>query len=124
MGALLKAERSQQAAYQLAAGELWLNKEGWVFTDASGMHRKHRTIQNDFRKLIASLGLQGTRFHDLRHSCAILALQSGCDVKSIQSMLGHFSAAFTMDVYADVSQKMKTDTQNRMEQAFQSALLG
>lgn len=124
VGALLKAERSQQAAYQLAAGELWLNKEGWVFTDASGMHRKHRTIQNDFRKLIASLGLQGTRFHDLRHSCAILALQSGCDIKSIQSLLGHYSSAFTMDVYADVSQKMMTDTQNRMEQAFQSALLG
>lgn len=56
-------------------------------------------------------------FHDLRHSCAILALQSGCSVKSVQSLLGHFSSSFTMDVYGAVSDTMKKDTQDKMEQA-------
>ena len=39
--------------------------------------------------------------HDLRHTAASLAVQSGANVKVIQRMLGHKSAAMTLDVYAD-----------------------
>ncbi|AZS36258.1 Tn916 family transposase [Microbacterium lemovicicum] len=40
--------------------------------------------------------------HDLRHTAASLAVQAGAHVKSIQRMLGHASAAMTLDVYADL----------------------
>ena len=40
--------------------------------------------------------------HDLRHTAASLAVSAGANVKVIQRMLGHASAAMTLDVYADL----------------------
>ncbi|MDR7185501.1 integrase [Microbacterium trichothecenolyticum] len=40
--------------------------------------------------------------HDLRHTAASLAVQAGAHVKAVQRMLGHASAAMTLDVYADL----------------------
>jgi integrase len=40
--------------------------------------------------------------HDLRHTAASLAISSGANVKAVQKMLGHASAAMTLDVYADL----------------------
>ena len=40
--------------------------------------------------------------HDLRHTAASLAVSAGGNVKAIQRMLGHASAAMTLDVYADL----------------------
>jgi len=40
--------------------------------------------------------------HDLRHTAASLAISAGGNVKAIQRMLGHASAAMTLDVYADL----------------------
>ena len=38
--------------------------------------------------------------HDLRHTAASLAVSAGAHVKAVQRMLGHASAAMTLDVYA------------------------
>lgn len=38
--------------------------------------------------------------HDLRHTAAALAVSAGANVKALQRMLGHASAAMTLDVYA------------------------
>jgi integrase len=40
--------------------------------------------------------------HDLRHTAASLAVQAGAHVKAVQRMLGHSSAAVTLDVCADL----------------------
>lgn len=40
--------------------------------------------------------------HDLRHTAASLAIAAGANVKAVQRMLGHASAAMTLDVYADL----------------------
>ena len=40
--------------------------------------------------------------HDLRHTAASLAVASGANVKAVQKMLGHASAAMTLDVYTDL----------------------
>ena len=40
--------------------------------------------------------------HELRHTAASLAVQSGANVGAVQRMLGHASAAMTLDVYADL----------------------
>jgi integrase len=40
--------------------------------------------------------------HNLRHTAASLAIASGANVKAVQRMLGHASAAMTLDVYADL----------------------
>jgi integrase len=40
--------------------------------------------------------------HALRHTAASLAASAGANVKVSQRMLGHSSAAMTLDVYADL----------------------
>jgi integrase len=40
--------------------------------------------------------------HDLRHTAASLAVSAGANVKAVQRMLGHASAAMTLDAYSDL----------------------
>jgi integrase len=54
-----------------------------------------------FRRLL-SLGrplITGTRFHDLRHAYARTLLAANVHPKVVSDVLGHSSAAFTMDTY-------------------------
>ncbi len=55
-----------------------------------------------FRELFGITDSKGNplRFHDLRHTWATIAVQSGADIKSISACLGHSNAAMTLDVYA------------------------
>ena len=54
------------------------------------------------------------------HSYAVAAIKSGDDIKTVQENLGHATAAFTLDVYAHVTEQMKRDSAQRMEQFIQS----
>lgn len=40
--------------------------------------------------------------HELRDTAAWLAISSSANVKAVQRMLGHASAAMTLDVYGDL----------------------
>jgi hypothetical protein len=44
-------------------------------------------------------GAHGVRLHDLRHTCASLAISSGANVKVVQRLLGHKTAVLTLDRY-------------------------
>ena len=60
------------------------------------------------RKLLAKAGIEEhVRFHDLRHTFATMALSSGVDVKTLSSMLGHYSAGFTLDTYTHITSEMQ-----------------
>ncbi len=52
-----------------------------------------------FHVAAAAIGIPELHPHELRHTAASLAIASGADVKVVQQMLGHSSAAMTMDVY-------------------------
>lgn len=52
---------------------------------------------------------------DLRHSYAVAAIRAGDDIKTVQSNLGHATAAFTLDVYGHVTDQMKQASAARME---------
>jgi len=44
--------------------------------------------------------LEGLTPHELRHTAASLSVSAGANVKAVQRMLGHASAAMTLDVYS------------------------
>jgi integrase len=46
------------------------------------------------------VGLDGLTPHELTHTAASLAIATGASVKAVQRMLGHASAAMTLDVYS------------------------
>ena len=66
-------------------------------------------IYRNPKRIFASIGAPELRFHDLRHSYAVLSLQSGCDIKTVQENLGHYAAAFTLDTYGHVTQQMRRE---------------
>jgi integrase len=54
------------------------------------------------RQGVAASGIPRATPHDLRNSAASLAVSAGANVKAVQKMLGHASAAMTLDVHADL----------------------
>ena len=66
------------------------------------------------KKLLSDAGLESIRFHDLRHTFATLAIQNGVDIKTLSSMLGHYSAGFTLDTYAHVTDKMQREAAKKV----------
>ena len=59
------------------------------------------------------------RPYDFRHSYAVASLRAGDDIKTVQSNLGHHTAAFTLDVYGHVTEEMKRASAERMEKFIQ-----
>ncbi len=55
-----------------------------------------------FKSALTKAELPTMTTHDLRHTAASLAVQAGANVKTVQRMLGHTSAAMTLDVYSDL----------------------
>lgn len=111
----LRAERTRQTENRLAAGELWANPHNLVFTNETGKNLTFFLFYRKFKKIAATIGRPDARPHDLRHTAATVAIASGSDVKSVQDLLGHATASFTLNVYAHTSDQMKKDTAARMQ---------
>ncbi|MGN6272282.1 MAG: tyrosine-type recombinase/integrase [Protaetiibacter sp.] len=62
--------------------------------------------------------------HDLRHTAASLAISAGATPKAVQRMLGHASAAMTLDVYADLFEDDLDAVSDRLEEARARATVG
>lgn len=72
-----------------------------LFTSPNGGPLRLNNWRRDvFNPSCARAGLAGVTPHDLRHTAASLAISAGANVKAVQLMLGHASAAMTLDVYA------------------------
>ncbi len=91
-----------------------------MFTNEIGSHLCPQTVLKRFKRIAARIGNPSARFHDLRHTYAVTALQEGDDIKTVQTNLGHATASFTLDVYGHVSEKMKAESAARMEAFIQS----
>ena len=74
-------------------------------------------------KILNDAGIEHLRFHDLRHSFATYALQSGADVKTLSCMLGHYSAGFTLNTYCHATRDMQADAARKIG-GFMSAQTG
>ena len=65
------------------------SRDGWFVASV----RRAQAIDPEFPRVT---------LHDLRHTAASLAVSTGAHVKAVQRMLGHASAAMTLDTYADL----------------------
>ncbi|ANJ25716.1 tyrosine-type recombinase/integrase [Agromyces aureus] len=75
-----------------------------LFPDKSGGHLTTPTVRENswFDKSLRHAELEPMTVHDLRHTAASLAVSAGANVKAVQRMLGHASAAMTLDTYSDL----------------------
>ncbi|MHB8296144.1 MAG: tyrosine-type recombinase/integrase, partial [Acidimicrobiales bacterium] len=77
-----------------------------IFTDSlGGPLRKSNLLRRSFWLILERAKLKEPekpspfRFHDLRHTCAVMLLQGGEQAKAVQELLGHSSIKVTLDVY-------------------------
>jgi integrase len=79
------------------------DRDELVFTGARGAPLRNRNARRSwFNQAATAIGEQGLVPHELRHTAASLAVSSGANVKAVQRMLGHASAAMTLDRYTDL----------------------
>ena len=52
-----------------------------------------------FDPAATAVGLTGLTPHELRHTCASLAIRAGANIKVLQTLLGHKTATLTLDRY-------------------------
>ena len=90
----------------------------WVFPSPTGGPMSPDSVLHMLQRVLKRAGLPRIRFHDLRHTFATMALQNGVDVKTVSSMLGHYSAGFTLDIHAHVT----TDAQLKAAQTMGNIL--
>jgi integrase len=78
-------------------------REDLLFPGDDGRHlRRPHPESGWFAKAVTTSRIPRTTPHDLRHTAASLAVSAGANVKAVQKMLGHASAAMTLDIYADL----------------------
>lgn len=120
--ATLKKQQIRQFEMRFKAGVSWSNENNLIFTQEDGRPYYQWKIAKNFQELLSNAGLQGVRFHDLRHTYAVNAIRAGDDIKTIQGNLGHTTAAFTLDKYGHFTERMKLDSANRMESFIKGVL--
>ena len=64
-------------------------------------------VRRRLQLILEHAGCKHVRFHDLRHTFATLAPENGMDVKTLSAMLGHVSAATTLDIYTHITDDMQ-----------------
>ena len=116
----LKRVRARQGLWKLQHSDCWDNPMNLVFTNELGGNLSAQTVYLHFKQIVTSIGCPEARFHDLRHSYAVAAIRAGDDIKTVQGNLGHATAAFTLDVYGHVTEQLKQDSADRMEQFIQA----
>jgi integrase len=104
----LRRHRRAQLEERIAAGMAWQDT-GYVFTAEDGAPLHPQTLAWHFEKAVKAAGVPVIRFHDLRHSCATLALRAGVHPKVVQEMLGHSSIVITLDLYSHVVPGMQRE---------------
>ncbi|WP_101773915.1 site-specific integrase [Peptostreptococcus faecalis] len=56
-------------------------------------------------------------YHSLRHTHATILIESGANIKDVQTRLGHNSIETTLDIYTHNTERMENETINIFEQA-------
>ena len=99
-----------------------------VVSDSFGFHMKRTRVSTGprswFKTALVTTGLPPMTMHDLRHTAVSLAISSGANVKAVQRMLGHASAAMTLGVYADLFDDDLDAVAKRLDDAAAISIVG
>lgn len=98
---LLRGHRLVQQGQAAAAGERWVDS-GLVITNQTGGAMDPVHLSRYFQHAVRRAGVRRIRFHDMRHTCATLLVESGADLVTIKELLGHSKIQITADVYTHV----------------------
>lgn len=79
-------------------------------------------VWRTMRDVILLHGLPETRFQDLRHAHATYLIMNNVPVKTVSERLGHYSTAFTQDIYGHVLRPMQEKAASVINEMFDNVL--
>ncbi len=106
---VLQRIKEEQTEKEKVLGDKWDNSLELVFVNENGSHLSKVTTYNHLKRIARKMDKPDLRFHDLRHSYAVLSIQTGANLKTLQSQMGHATTAFTLDVYGHITDSMRKD---------------
>lgn len=101
--------------HELAAVAEGKDPNAWLVSDEHGKVWTVARWRVVWKNMLIYTGIKGLDTYELRHTAASLAIGAGADVKTVQLMLGHSSAAMTLDVYAHLWEKNLDTLPDAME---------
>ena len=104
----LRAWRTQQARERLAAGPVWVDSAGLVFTTPVGTPVDPANYRHRLARITERAGLGRWSTHELRHSAGSFLFAAGVPMKLISETLGHSSERVTSDVYVHTALAART----------------
>jgi integrase len=113
----LKEHRVQQNELRLRRGAAWQQKD-LVFCNQNGGYYYDKTINTQFKKLLAAAGIAHMRFHDIRHTVATILIAQKVSPKLVQELMGHSDLAITLGIYARVLASMQHETMETLNALF------
>ena len=73
---------------------------GWVLATGSDNPVRPQRLSKLYREFLTRHELRPIRFHDLRHTAAVLGLEAGVRIEAVSQNLGHSSIDVTKTIYA------------------------
>jgi len=92
-----------------------------VFPSHRGGHLPIEEYRRAFDKGCKAVGITDLVPHGLRHTTASLAISAGANVKVVQRLLGHATAAMTLDRYGHLLSDDLADVADALGKAIESA---
>jgi len=108
--------REQVLAWQLQAAR-WADLDLVFPRKQDGKPRGARGAQLALQRALKAADLPYFRFHDLRHTCASLLINSGADAKTVQKQLRHSSVTITLDTYSHLWPERQDEAVELLDQA-------
>jgi integrase len=102
--AMLRVVRKEQNERRLVAGAAWESRQ-FVFDRGDGKPLDPDTLSKEFRRAADSVGLDGTRLHDMRHAFASMMIGAGTGARVVADLLGHATVGFTLHVYTHPTER-------------------
>ena len=96
------------------------DKEGYVFKSIIG-NKRVTTVRHIWRKICKLADIENVRVHDLRHTYASLAVQSGYSLPIISEMLGHADIKTTQR-YAHLHDDPVNQAVDKLDQQLESLI--
>lgn len=100
---------------KLSLNELYHHDLNLALARTDGNFLPKSTLFNAMKRILKRAELPDMPIHALRHTHAVLLLESGAPMKYVQERLGHGSMQITADVYSHISKKIDQNAMNKFE---------
>jgi integrase len=110
----LRLHRVYQDGQRHHAGTAWM-ETGYIFTTSVGTPIDPQKATHGIKALCEQAGVHAIRFHDLRHTCATLLIESGVGLVTVQQLLGHATITITANIYTHTRLPHQADALSKLD---------